>query len=169
MSTKFLLLKDVGRLGRSGDIVRAKPGFARNYLLPQKMAVIADKNTIRMQEKLQEERRKQAVLDLKEAEVLAARLKDAEVTTIVKVDHEGHMYGSVAALDIVDLLRSQQNVEIEKSAVQLKHPIKTTGTHTIELKCKEGVVATFTLKVMVEEGNGTEPPQVAPGAEAELI
>lgn len=167
MATKFLLIDDVGDLGRSGDIVSVKPGYARNYLLPKRLAVIADKNTLKMQEKLQEERRKKAATDRKDAEELAKHLESVVLTAMVKVDEEGHMYGSVSALDIVHMLKEQQNMEIEKGSVQLKHPIKTTGIHTVELKCKEGVMASFTLKVMTEEIDGTEPPKEDKGSETE--
>ncbi|MFQ5729535.1 MAG: 50S ribosomal protein L9, partial [Waddliaceae bacterium] len=103
-------------------MVSVKPGYARNYLLPKRLAVIADKNTLKMQEKLQEERRKKAATDRKDAEELAKHLESVVLTAMVKVDEEGHMYGSVSALDIVHMLKEQQNMEIEKGSVQLKHP-----------------------------------------------
>ena len=76
-SRKLLLLEDVRNLGRKGDLVQAKPGFVRNFLLPQKKALIADKQTIRLQDKLQEERIQQAVEDKKDADVLAKKTKRA--------------------------------------------------------------------------------------------
>src|SRR5689334_17894347 len=99
MANKLLLMKDVEELGRSGDVVSVKPGYARNYLLPQGFAVLADKKALKMQARLQEERRKKAVEDKKEAEELAQAIDGVTLTTIVKVDHEGHMYGSVSAHD----------------------------------------------------------------------
>ena len=80
MANQFLLIEDVDALGRSGDVVKAKPGYARNFLLPQKKAVIADKHTLRMQAKLKEEREKQAVLDRGEAEKLAERINGMSLT-----------------------------------------------------------------------------------------
>ena len=151
MANKLLLIDDVESLGRSGDIVSVKPGYARNFLLPQGLAMIADKNTIRMQAKLQEERKQRAIKDLDEYNALAARFEEIVLTITVKVDHEGHMYGSVSAGDIADLLQDQAKVEIEKRSIQLKHPIKTTGDHKISLKLKEGVVASVTLQVSPEE------------------
>ena len=69
MKQSLLLLKDVDGLGRSGEVVSAKPGFVRNFLLPQKHAVIADKHTLKMQARLQEERARHAEVDRKEAEI----------------------------------------------------------------------------------------------------
>lgn len=165
MASKLLLIEDVEALGRSGDIVNVKPGYARNFLLPQGFAVIADKSALRRQARLQEERRKKAIVDKQESEKIAGSLEGVTLTTIVKVDHEGHMYGSVSAHDIADLLREQANIEVEKRAVALKHPIKETGVHTITIKLKEGVTCAITLKVVPEEAQGMEV-EAAPAPEA---
>lgn len=152
MPTKLLLIKDVEDLGRCGDIVSVKPGFARNYLVPQHCAVVASKGAIRMQEKLQAERQKQAEEDRKVSE---AEVKKLEVITLeiqTKLDPEGHMYGSVTALEIANHLKEQAGFEIEKRAIVLAHPIKKIGVHTIEVKLKEGVIGSFTLKIIPEEG-----------------
>lgn len=159
MVTKLLLVKDVEDLGRSGDLVKVKPGYARNFLLPKKLGVIADKRALRMQEKLQEERRIIAAEDRKASEKLAEILKGVVITSVVKVDQEGHMYGSVTALDIVHLLRELHKVEIDRKSVLLKHPIKALGDHTIELKLKEGVPSSVVLKVVAE---GKEAAEEAP-------
>lgn len=164
-SNKLLLLEDVDGLGRKGDIVGARPGYTRNFLLPQGFAIIADKSALRMQERLQEERKQKAVVDKKESEELAAKVQEFTCTTIVKVDHDGHMYGSVTTLDIVHLLKDQANVTVEKREVQLQHPIKETGVYTIKLKLKEGVLSSFVLKVIPEEVPGGAPGHGAGAAE----
>lgn len=151
MATKLLLINDVDDLGRSGDLVSVRPGFARNFLLPQGFAVVADKATLRMQARLQEERRKKAIVDKQEAEKTAAALEGVTVSTIVKVDHEGHMYGSVSALDIAHLLKEQTQIALEKRHIGIKHPIKETGVHEIAIKLNEGITAQVTLKVIPEE------------------
>ncbi|MCP5505698.1 MAG: 50S ribosomal protein L9 [Chlamydiales bacterium] len=145
--TELLLLEDVTNLGRKGELASAKPGFVRNFLLPLKKAVIADKRTIRMQEKLRKEREIQAAEDKKDAEALAARLKDKTLSITVKNDTQGHLYGSVAAVDIVKILDEQEGVTLERKNVVLPKPIKTLGVHEIQLKLKEDVPATFKLKV----------------------
>lgn len=152
MATKLLLLVDVDSLGRSGDIVNVRPGYARNFLLPNQHAVIADSRALKMQARLQEERRLKAIEDKKESEMLAGKLETIHLTVVVKVDQEGHMYGSVTALDIAHLLKDQAGIEIEKKSIGLKHPVKEIGVHTIPLKLKEGVQSAVTLKVVSEEG-----------------
>lgn len=151
MKQQLLLLDDVDGLGRSGDVVTAKPGFIRNFLLPQKKAVIADKNTLKMQARLKEEREKKAAVDRKEAEGLAAKLAGVVISTEVKIDPEGKMYGSVTSLDIARLIQAE-GYPIERKNVLLSHPIKNLGRHTVELKLKEGVPASFTLEVIPEGG-----------------
>ncbi|MCB1134713.1 MAG: 50S ribosomal protein L9 [Chlamydiia bacterium] len=150
---KLLLIEDVEGLGRSGDVVTAKPGFVRNYLLPKGKAKIADANTLRMQARLQEERRKRAAEDRKASEAIRELLDGKTYVTEVKVDHDGHMYGSVSTLDIVRIVHEHDNVELEKRFVQLPHGIKTTGVHRIDLRLKEDVVAHIIVKV-VPEGMG---------------
>jgi large subunit ribosomal protein L9 len=147
---QLLLLEDVVNLGRKGDLVKAKPGFARNFLLPKKKAVIADKRTIRLQERLKEERVKQAAVDKKESEAFAAQIKGKTLKTNVKSDKEGHLYGSVAVVDIVKILEEEEGVKLERRNVVLPKPIKTVGTFEIQLRLKEDVPATFFLKVIGE-------------------
>lgn len=153
---KLLLLEDVESLGRSGDIVSVRPGYARNFLLPQGFAVAASANALRMQAKLIEERQKKAAVDRQESEEVAARLEGVQLSTIVKVDHEGHMYGSVNTIDILHLLQNELNIALEKRSIQLKHPIKETGVYTIPVKLKEGVSGSFKIKVVSDIDQQTE-------------
>ncbi|CDR33847.1 50S ribosomal protein L9 [Criblamydia sequanensis] len=161
MATKLLLIEDVEDLGRSGDIVSVKEGYARNFLLPRGVAVMADKNAIRRQAALKEARLLKAIEDKKEAEVLAKRFDGLNITAIVKVDPEGHMYGSVTAAEIVKLIEDEHKIALEKRYVQLKHPIKELGVHRIDLKLKEGVPATITLKIAPENFEETEAVEQA--------
>jgi len=167
MAAKLLLIEDVEDLGRSGDVVSVKPGYARNFLLPRGYAVVADKSALRMQARLQEAREQKALAEKAEAEKIAAQIEGVTLSTIVKVDHEGHMYGSVSAHDVAELLQAHTNLEIEKRSIGLKHPIKKVGIHKITVKLKEGVTADITLKVMSEEGELEVAEEQAPAAETE--
>jgi large subunit ribosomal protein L9 len=148
---QLLLLEDVDGIGRSGDVVSVKPGFARNYLLPQKKAIAAQKHTIRLQEKLKAERAERAIEDKKHAEIVAEQLQGKTIQISVKIDAEGHMYGSVSAQDIANLLKEQLHVQLEKRNVMLPKPIKEIGTSEITLKLKEGVPAKVILQITAEE------------------
>lgn len=161
MANKLLLIEDVESLGRSGDIVSVRPGYARNFLMPMGFAVVADKNALRMQARLQEERKQKAILDRKESDEIASRLEGQSVTKIVKVDHEGHMYGSVSSADIVHLIQGNLSIELEKRSIQIKHAIKETGDHTITVKLKEGVTASFILRIVPDVVHGKIPASKA--------
>ena len=149
MKQQLLLLQDVDALGKKGDIVSAKNGYVRNFLLPKKLAVIASPNTLRKQEKLRQERAKQAIIDRKESEELAQQIESVILETRVKVDPEGHMYGSVSAADIA-LLFQEMGLPVERKFILLTRPIKITGVHKLSLKLKEGVAITCSLNIIPE-------------------
>ena len=142
----ILLLEDVVNYGRKGDLTFVVPGYARNFLLPQKKAILATHATIKIRTRLQEERQKQAEVDRAEAEKLAKKLEGKMFETTVKVDPEGHMYGSVTVVDLVDIL-VRAGYEVEKKHIALAHPIKVIGSHQVNLRLPEGVEVSVGLKV----------------------
>lgn len=149
---ELLLLKDVQNLGRKGDLVQgAKPGFIRNFLVPHGHAVVADKRTIRMRERLQKEREEQAAVDRKASEEIAAKINGKTYEHTVKVDSQGHLYGSVSAQDIVHILEAQ-GVKLERRMVLIGQPIKTLGVHTVPLGLKEDVKAEVKIRVQDDQG-----------------
>ena len=152
MKQQYLLIEDVEDVGRSGEMISAKPGFARNYLLPQLKAVLATEHTLRMQTKLQAERAEKAAVDKKEAEALAQKLQGKELSITVKVDPEGNMYGSVGFADIIELF-TKEGIEVDRRTVGLTKPIKQVGDHQLTLKLKEGVTCGYTLKIIGELAN----------------
>lgn len=153
MKNQLLLLEDVANVGRKGDLVTVKPGYARNFLVPQKVAIIADRSVVKIQARLKEERAKQAVEDKSRAEEIKAKLEHLVITHEVKVDPDGHMYGSVTAKHIVDLL-AEKGITIERRMVAIEQSIKTLGVHTIKLKLKEGVEGQFNLKIEPDAESG---------------
>ncbi|MDN3507911.1 MAG: 50S ribosomal protein L9 [Simkaniaceae bacterium] len=150
MKQQLLLLQDVPKLGRKGEIVTAKPGFIRNFLLPQQKGVIATKSTLRMRAKLQQERATQADIDRKESEKLSKVIADKVLTTKVKTDPMGHLYGSVSITDILKLLAAE-GIALERHHVDMTKAIKKLGEYKIALTLNEGVPASFMLKI---EGDG---------------
>lgn len=151
---KLLLLEDVHNLGKKGEIVAAKSGFFRNFLLPKRKAVIATVHTLRQQEKLQKEREERSVIDRKESEELKKKLEAMTLEVTVKVDPEGNLYGSVSPFDILHLLK-EQGITLERHQVVLPKPIKAIGSFHVPLKLKEGIEAKISIKV---HGEGQEAP-----------
>ncbi len=151
--TQLLLLEDIRSLGRKGEIVKVRSGYAWNFLLPKKLGLVADKGAVQKQKKLQEERAKQAVQDKKDAEILAEKMRPLVIETKVKVDPAGKPYGSVTTTDILHLVSEQHAILIEKKNVAIKQPIKAIGEHTIPVRLNEGVETTMRLLVVAEGGN----------------
>lgn len=149
MKQQLLLLNDVDALGRKGDIVTARPGFVRNFLLPRGLAIVASAHTLRKQETLKAEREKQAVVDRAESEKLAKALEGLVLETRVKVDPEGHMYGSVTPNDVARLFE-EKGFAIDRKFIQITKAIKETGMHKIPLKLKEGILVTCQLSIIPE-------------------
>lgn len=150
MKQQYLLIEDVEDVGRSGEVISAKPGFARNFLLPQQKAVLATEHTLRMQTRLQEERAKQAAVDKKAAEDLADKLRGTILKITVKVDPEGNMYGSVGPTDIIELF-AKEGIPVDRRNIGLNKPIKEVGVHSMTLKLKEGVMCDYTLQIVGQQ------------------
>jgi large subunit ribosomal protein L9 len=147
MAQKILLLEDVESVGRKGEVASVKPGFAFNFLIPQGFALVADRTALRRQARLQEERRQRAEVELKEAQEIASRIHGETLEIEVKVDHEGHLYGSVSSLDVIHHLKEKTGIELEKKMIQLKQHIKELGVFDIPIRLKEGVSAQIQVKV----------------------
>ncbi len=146
MKYHILLLEDVVNHGRKGQLVYAAPGYARNYLLPRGKALLASQSTVRMQEKLQSERQEQSARDRSESLDLAEKLKGKMFETVVKVDPDGHMYGSVTTAEISQILQSEGYM-IDKKSVLLLHPIRAIGSYQVRLMLPEQVEASIGLEV----------------------
>jgi large subunit ribosomal protein L9 len=149
MANKLLLLQDVEDLGRSGDLVNVRPGYARNFLVPQKKAVVADKNTIRLQEKLQMERAKKTEEEKVLARTTADALQGREFTIHAKMDPDGQLFGSVTIIDLVKLIQ-KQDFKVEKRHILLAAPIKAKGSYPLVIKFDEGILAEVTVHILPE-------------------
>jgi len=131
-NVEVLLREHVKDLGRCGDVVKVSPGYARNFLLPRQIAMPANDDNKRAMAK------RRVVLDAVEAkrtaefEALVGSLSGIQLQTSAKADDQGHLFGSVSAAQIVDLLRKMGHT-FEEKAVRLDAPIKTVGTHPVKL------------------------------------
>ncbi|MEX0961506.1 MAG: 50S ribosomal protein L9 [Simkaniaceae bacterium] len=148
MQNQILLIQDVEGLGRKGEIVtNVKPGFFRNFLLPKSMAVVADKRTIRMQDRLKKERDEQAITDRKDSEAIQSKIEGRIYETVVKVDHEGHLYGSVSSADIIELVNEQEGILLERRCIRIGQSFKKLGKHIVPIELKEGVSFEIALNI----------------------
>lgn len=147
MKQQLLLLEDVHGLGRKGDIVSAKAGYTRNWLLPKKKCIFATQQTIMTQKKLKEERETQAEKDKTESKEFAKKLESTSFEFTVNVEHGNKLYGSVTALEIAKCL-TEKGYSIDKKTVFLPKPIKSLGEKKVILQLKEGIEAHITVNIV---------------------
>lgn len=146
---KVILLQDIKGKGKKGQLIEASDGYARNYLLPRKLAAEATAdamNTMRMNDKaLAEKQAKERA----EAMDISKKLKELTVTVTAKGGGAGKLFGSVTAAEIADALKAQTGIAIDKRKMVLDEPIKNVGTYTI--KCKLGYEITGELTAKIQE------------------
>ena len=147
---EVILREDVPNLGGTGDVVKAKPGFARNYLLPRGLAVMADRRNIGVlehQKRLAGEKRER---DRRTAESLAQKLTSTRLIVKARAGEEGKLFGSVTNLDIARGL-AELGYAIERRRIRLDEPIKSIGDHPVAVQLPGGVIAQVTVTVEAEE------------------
>jgi len=146
---KVILLEDVDHLGQSGDIVTVKPGYARNYLLPQRLAAAATSRNIKMMEhKLREIQHKIDVAKAEAAEI-KNRLEKLSVTVAKASGENDKLFGSVTNKDIEQAL-GKEGVKVDRRRIIIDEPIKALGVYTVSLKLHGGDKAEFKLWVVKE-------------------
>ena len=146
---KVILTQDIRGKGKRGQMIEVSDGYARNYLLPKKLAQEANAdnvNTMKMNDKATAERQAK---ERAEAMDISKKMKDFTVTVTAKGGGAGRLFGSVTNTEIAEALEQQQKIKLDKRKIVLDEPIKTTGVYTV--RCKLGYEITGDLKVEVKE------------------
>ncbi len=143
-----ILKSDVENLGKIGDLVSVKPGYARNYLIPEGKAIEATVRSIKQLEHQKKLIRDRIFKTIKSAEALAGRIESISVTLAQKVGDNDRLFGSVTAMTLAEALRNE-GIEVDKKKILLEEPIKQLGVYTIPIKLHSDVTAN--LKVWVVE------------------
>ena len=147
---KVILTQDVRGKGKRGQMIEVSDGYARNFLLPRKLAqeATADNvNTMRMNDKAAQERQAK---ERAEALEIRNRMKDMTVVVTAKGGGAGRLFGSITNVEIADALAKQSGIKLDKRKIVLDEPIKSVGVYTV--KCKLGYEINADLKVEVKEG-----------------
>jgi len=147
---KILLCEDIDKLGWLGDVVEVSEGYARNYLIPQRLGKPATEGAIRAIAEEKARRSEQRKLEGKRLEKAAEAVNGAEAVVAAKANELGHLFGSVTAHHIAANLRSQ-GFEIKDEVVHLPEHIKQVGTHAVTLKFGKDVTATVNVVVVPEQ------------------
>jgi large subunit ribosomal protein L9 len=149
---KVLLCEDIDKLGWLGDVVEVKTGYARNYLLPQGLAKVANEAGIRAIAEEKARRAELRKLEGKRLEEAVKAIEGAEAVVAAKANEQGHLFGSVDERQIAANLR-EQGFEVRDEIVQLPEHIKEIGTHSVTLKFREGLTATINVVIVPEQQN----------------
>jgi large subunit ribosomal protein L9 len=147
---QVILSEDVHSLGGAGEIVNVKPGFARNFLVPQGKAVLATAERVHQVEHQQRVIAEKRAKELKDLEAVKARLDATSLEIAAQAGEEGKLFGSVTAQNLADLL-AEKGLEVDRRKIVLQEAIKTLGEHTVAIRLRGDVVAEFKVTVTAAE------------------
>jgi large subunit ribosomal protein L9 len=146
---KVILMTDVPALGHRGETRDVANGYARNFLLPRKLAVPATPANLKNVEHLKRQRAKEEHRALESAKATATRIDTLTLAVRARASGDGRLYGSVSAQDVVEFLEKHQ-LPVEKRRVQLEEPIKAVGEYQVPVRLHADVTATLTVSVTAE-------------------
>ena len=147
---KVILKEDVQNLGQQGDVVEVKSGYARNYLMPQKLAILFTKQQKKIIEEAQIVEKRKLEREKDQLESVLKQVEDLNLYLKMKSEEDNKLFGSVTKLDIVKLLE-ENGITIDKKYVDLSSPIKTLGEHKVNIVFTKEMSASFTLVVEKED------------------
>ena len=161
---KVILCEDVDNLGHMGDTVKVAPGYARNFLIPRKLAVVAESATAKQIEHEMRIIRKREEKKRAELSVVRGTLEGLVVEFTAKAGEEGKLFGSITTLHIAEKLREIGH-DVTRKSVKMAEPIKTLGDHEVSVRLMKDLDATLKVKVVPEAAPEPEPVDEAEGME----
>ncbi len=144
---KVILTTTIRKLGKVGEIVSVKPGFARNFLFPNNMALRDNKKNAAHYEKIKDEIKKNEETKLVNAQKLIEKIKNIKIIFNKEADEKDQLYGSISKKEIIDFM-SNNDVKIKSDDLLLRNPIRSIGEHTIEVNPYEGISEEFLVTVI---------------------
>jgi len=145
---KVLLLADVKGQGKKDQIVEVSDGYAKNFLFPRKLAVVADKGAVNVAKNREASKQYKLDTQKEEAEKLAKEINGKTVNIVAQGGNDGRLYGSITTKDIAEAYKKQFGVEIDKRKLQLDEPIRAYGVYSVEAKIYNGLSATIKVAVV---------------------
>lgn len=145
---KLILTQDVSGLGAPGDVVEVAPGFGRNYLVPQGLAILATRGAEKQIATIRRAREVREVRDLGQAKEIKGQLSGLSVTLPARSGTGGRLFGSVTSADVVTAVSRAGGPKLDRRLITLNAPIKSLGAHTVTIKVHPEVEATLSLEVV---------------------
>ena len=143
---KVILTTTIKKIGKMGEKVTVKPGYARNYLFPNKMALRENKKNLEYYEKIKDEMEKKEDIKLSNAKQLIEDLKKLKITFIKEADEKDQLYGSISKKEIIDYLQDK-NLKVKSDDILIKNQIKSIGEHFIKISPYEGISEEYSIIV----------------------
>ena len=147
---KVLLRSDIKGVGRRGDIVNVSSGHARNFLLPNDLAIVANAGTIAQAEVMRKSRELQIAADRESARLVATSLSTTVIKIAAKAGNEGRLFGSINAAEIAKAVLDQTGVTIDRKSIQVETPLRQLGEHSVTAEIFAEVVATLKLEIVAK-------------------
>ncbi len=147
---EIILLKDIGTLGERHEVVNVKPGYARNYLIPGKLALTANATNLAKLDKLREDAAANEAGRIVEYKELAAKLQDQVLKIGAKAGTTGKIFGSVTSVQIMQALKDQQGIEVVRKKIEMAEEVKTIGSYEATINFHPEVQATIKFEVVEE-------------------
>lgn len=145
---KLVLLTDVKALGKRGDVVDVADGYARNFLLPRKLAGEADKGALAQLDAQHKASARREAQELADAQALASRIESANLTVRAKAGENGKLFGAVTNADVAAAIASALSIALDKHKIELSGQIKALGSYPVEIKLHRNVVAKTAVTVV---------------------
>lgn len=147
---KVILLNDIEGVGKKDQIIEASDGYARNYLIPKKLAVEANNDNMNKLKAKQDSNKYKKDMERKEAEEIANKFKGIMLKVRVKAGENGKIFGGVTSKEIADGLKKDYNITIDKKKVMLNDTIKTLGTVVVDIKLFEGIIGKLKVDIIAQ-------------------
>ena len=147
---KVVLLQDVKKLGKKGDVLEVAEGYARNFLMPQKLAGQATKDTLNQLQQQKTATADRQKRQTEEAKLLAAQLAAIEIKIVAKAGEGGRLFGAITTKDVADAAKVQHGVELDRRKMEFSDPIKNLGGANVFIKIHPEVTATIKIQVIGE-------------------
>ena len=146
--SKLILTNEVSGVGSAGDVVEVKDGYARNYLVPQGLAVVWSRGGEKQVEQIRAARTARELATLEEAQALKSKIEGTKVKLAVKTGQDGRLFGSVKTEHIAAAVESAGIGAIDKRKIEIANPIKFTGEHEATVRLRDDIDATITIQVV---------------------
>ncbi len=147
---KVILLEDVKKLGKKGDIVEVAEGYGRNFLINKGMALEGTAVNLNNAKQAQAGKAHKQQVATDEAHVLASQLTKVAVTVGIKTGEGGRVFGSITAKDVADAIKKEYGLELDKKKIEIKDPIKTIGVHDVLVRVHPEITSTIKVTVVEE-------------------